>query len=276
MPKLILMHELGIRTLSGAVYVCLVIGSILLSPYALALLLLFVVAVGTFEMLRLQAVNSRIFRSLVVLWSVSCYLLAAMVALNVLSMRWLMLEMPLAMLPSLFALFSKHTNYQSFAASCYGALFFLVLPSVLMLSLYRRDWIGAYSGSKMIVLVFLLIWVNDSFAYLSGRLLGRHKLFERISPGKTIEGSLGGMVLTLVAVGIYCHYAEWISLPVAAGLVAIVVVFGTLGDLCESMLKRQAGVKDSGKLMPGHGGVLDRFDSVFFVMPFLFAYILLV
>ena len=270
------MRELGIRTLSGAVYACLVIGSILLSPYAFAILLLFVVVGGAFEMLRLQGVDHVGLRIMGMFWEALCYMLAALVALDMLQNRWLVLEMVLVMLPFLLALFSKKTMFRPLASAGYGMLFFLVLPAILMLLLYRSDIVGAFSGSKMMVLIFLLIWVNDIFAYLSGRLLGRHKLFERISPGKTIEGSLGGMVLTLVAIGIYCHYAEWISLPVAAGLVAIVVVFGTLGDLCESMLKRQAGVKDSGKLMPGHGGVLDRFDSVFFVMPFLFAYILLV
>ena len=129
---------------------------------------------------------------------------------------------------------------------------------------------------RMVLLVFVLLWANDTFAYLTGRLLGKHKLFERISPGKTIEGSIGGLVFTLAGIIVFSHYVDWLSLWQAIGLGLIAVVFGTLGDLCESMLKRQAGVKDSGNLIPGHGGILDRFDSVLFAMPFVFVFLLLV
>jgi len=131
------------------------------------------------------------------------------------------------------------------------------------------------AGPLLIFLVLGLLWVNDIFAYLTGRLLGKHKLFERISPGKTIEGSLGGLVFTVISMAIFCHYVPRMSIATAVGMAAIAVIFGTIGDLCESMLKRQAGVKDSGKLIPGHGGILDRFDSVMFSVPFIFVYLLL-
>jgi phosphatidate cytidylyltransferase len=119
------------------------------------------------------------------------------------------------------------------------------------------------------------LWANDIFAYLTGKLLGKHKLFPRISPGKTIEGSIGGLVFTIVAMMFSAHYAAWLPIADGIGMAANAVVFGTLGDLSESMLKRQAGVKDSGKLIPGHGGILDRFDSVLFSVPFIFVYLLL-
>ena len=137
---------------------------------------------------------------------------------------------------------------------------------------------GVYGSAvrpEMMLLVFALLWVNDVFAYLTGRLLGKHKLFERISPGKTVEGSMGGLLFTLVGVIVFSHYVGWLSLEAAVGMGLIAVVFGTLGDLCESMLKRQAGVKDSGTLIPGHGGILDRFDSVLFAIPFVFVFLLL-
>jgi phosphatidate cytidylyltransferase len=158
-------------------------------------------------------------------------------------------------------------------ASFYGSLFFLCLPSALLLFMYRQDLLGDKAGSGLIILVFCLLWANDIFAYLTGKLLGKHKLFPRISPGKTIEGSLGGLVFTILAMVVFAYYVDWLSIPVGIGMAAIAVVFGTLGDLCESMLKRQAGVKDSGKLIPGHGGILDRFDSVMFSVPFIFVYL---
>jgi phosphatidate cytidylyltransferase len=96
-----------------------------------------------------------------------------------------------------------------------------------------------------------------------------------MSPGKTIEVSIGGLVFTMIAVTVFAHYADWLPHTAAIRMAFIAVVFGTLGDLCESMLKRQAGVKDSGKLIPGHGGILDRFDSVMFSVPFVFVFLLL-
>jgi phosphatidate cytidylyltransferase len=136
-------------------------------------------------------------------------------------------------------------------------------------------WMHELFSPKMLLLVFVLLWANDTFAYLTGKLLGKHKLFPRISPGKTIEGSLGGLLFTMVGVMVFSHYADWLTMKAAVGMGLIAVVFGTLGDLCESMLKRQAGVKDSGRLIPGHGGILDRFDSVLFAVPFVFVYLLL-
>jgi len=124
--------------------------------------------------------------------------------------------------------------------------------------------------------VILLIWANDTFAYLCGSLIGKRKLYERISPGKTWEGSLGGMLLTLGATWLIAHWYDTVALKHWIVIALIVCILGTIGDLVESMLKRQAGVKDSGRIMPGHGGILDRFDSLLFVSPFVYAYLNLV
>ena len=269
------MKELVIRSISGLVLGIVVLSCIYVSPSTFAALSLFIVVVGTFEMSRLQGMNTPTHWLVGELFSVSSFALAALVALEVLPLRWLLLELPMVVLPFLQALFSKDCDAKHVFAYVYGSLFFLSLPCALMLFMYRADLFGAMAGPWIIVLVFCFLWVNDIFAYLTGRLLGRHKLFERISPGKTIEGSLGGLVFTMVLTAILSRYVEWLPLHAAIGMSAIAVVFGTLGDLCESMLKRQAGVKDSGKLIPGHGGILDRFDSVMFSVPFIFVYLLL-
>lgn len=130
-----------------------------------------------------------------------------------------------------------------------------------------------YYQPNLVIFIILLIWTNDSFAYLVGKNFGKHKLFERISPKKTIEGFVGGFIFSVLASLIIARFStnftllNWITISI------IVSVFGTLGDLIESKFKRQANVKDSGTIMPGHGGLLDRLDSLFFLAPFVYLYI---
>ena len=119
--------------------------------------------------------------------------------------------------------------------------------------------------------VFIFLWVNDTGAYCTGSLFGRHKLFPRVSPGKSWEGSIGGAVFVIIAAIVISLLSgdgnTPLSIGVWIGLGLVVVVFGTLGDLVESLLKRTLGVKDSGNILPGHGGMLDRFDSSLMAIP---------
>ena len=131
--------------------------------------------------------------------------------------------------------------------------------------------------------VFIFLWTNDTGAYLSGSLFGKHKLFPRVSPGKSWEGSIGGGILVLIvatAIGWYENsgmhdVAEGLAMSVPAwmGLGLVVVFFGTWGDLVESLFKRTVGIKDSGNILPGHGGMLDRFDSSLMAIPAAVIYI---
>jgi phosphatidate cytidylyltransferase len=113
-------------------------------------------------------------------------------------------------------------------------------------------------------------WINDTMAYATGRLFGRHKMIPRISPGKTWEGTVGGIAATAVVSAIAGPSLLAVSWPAAASLGLLIGVAGVLGDLFESFMKRSAGVKDSGALLPGHGGVLDRMDSLMFIVPLVF------
>ncbi|HOD09257.1 MAG TPA: phosphatidate cytidylyltransferase, partial [Flavobacterium sp.] len=125
---------------------------------------------------------------------------------------------------------------------------------------------------KIILSIFILIWVNDTFAFLVGKTFGKHKLFEKVSPKKTIEGFIGGFIFSIITGFILAKYLmlqsyfHWVSIAILAS------VFGTLGDLVESKFKRIANVKDSGNIMPGHGGVLDRLDSIIFVAPIVYLF----
>lgn len=121
--------------------------------------------------------------------------------------------------------------------------------------------------------VFIFIWLSDTGAYCVGSLIGKHRLFERISPKKSWEGSIGGAVIVIASSFIFSHFFNFMSMTEWAGLALVVVIFGTWGDLTESLLKRQLGVKDSGKMMPGHGGILDRFDSSLMAIPAAVVYL---
>jgi len=149
---------------------------------------------------------------------------------------------------------------------------YLGVPFALLISIsYGQD---GYAPLRVLGLL-LLTWTNDTMAYLVGSQIGRTPFFPRISPKKTWEGTLGGMVLTFVLAGLFSMWMPVFSFQEWMGLAAAVAVFGTVGDLVESMLKRSMGVKDSGSIMPGHGGFLDRFDSFIFVLPFAWFVLLL-
>jgi len=136
----------------------------------------------------------------------------------------------------------------------------------------------AFEGEKfnswIVFGLLLLTWMNDTGAYLIGSKFGKHPLHARISPKKTWEGTIGGVAVTFLIAWLFCIVSGELRLRDWMVLALIVSVFGSMGDLVESMLKRSVGVKDSGNLLPGHGGVLDRFDAFIFLLPFAAAYLL--
>jgi len=146
------------------------------------------------------------------------------------------------------------------------ALFYIFIPFTLACQLYLLK------GKKLLLGIFLLIWINDTFAYLTGKCWGKRKLTSDISPGKTMEGFLGGVTFCMVTAVVF--YYVW-SQSYWLGIGLIVGIFGTLGDLVESLIKRACRVKDSSNWFPGHGGFLDRLDSFIFVMPVVMIYITL-
>jgi phosphatidate cytidylyltransferase len=128
-------------------------------------------------------------------------------------------------------------------------------------------------GYKLVFFLLLVVWVGDSGAYYVGKQFGKHKLSPRISPKKTVEGLIGGMTASIIA-AIVAHYTFFPKFPLLHAIIAGVILSfaGVIGDLAESMWKRSAAVKDSGTLLPGHGGFLDRFDSILFTAPILYCY----
>lgn len=168
-------------------------------------------------------------------------------------------------------LYSKSTTYPKlFFDKLDLCVRYIIFPFCYLLLLPFIDN-GYYPN--VIIFIILLIWTNDSFAYLVGKNFGKRKLFERISPKKTIEGFIGGMLFSIILGAVIGKYSDIFSIIDWVIIAVIVAVFGTFGDLVESKFKRQANVKDSGNIMPGHGGLLDRLDSLFFVAPFVYLYV---
>lgn len=165
----------------------------------------------------------------------------------------------------------------AFASQIYIALPFSLLPFISIRydaveNLMQYEWIYTLA-------IFIFLWTNDTGAYLVGSLFGRYvpyKLFPRISPKKSWIGSMGGVMLTIIAAAVIEHYAAGLPLWQWIGLALTVCVFGTWGDLVESLIKRQVGIKDSGKILPGHGGFLDRFDSALLAIPGAVIYLALI
>jgi phosphatidate cytidylyltransferase len=176
----------------------------------------------------------------------------------------------------LITLFNKNHSFKIFSPTLF-AILFSVLPFCYLIMFYSStQYFTTHNNSKIVLGLFFLIWSNDTFAYLIGMAFGKNKLFERISPKKTWEGTLGGMLCTQGIAFILSIYFSALA-PVHWFAIAFIVsVTGTLGDLVESMFKRSLGVKDSGSILPGHGGILDRFDGVLMATPFVLSYLNLV
>lgn len=149
---------------------------------------------------------------------------------------------------------------------------YVIIPFVLLSKIPMG--IKGYNP-KILIGIFVLTWTQDTFAFIVGKTIGKHKLLERISPKKTIEGFIGGCLFTFGASLFIAKYFTEASLYIWGGIAIIICVFGTLGDLFESKLKRIANVKDSGSIMPGHGGILDRLDSIIFAAPFLYLFFII-
>ena len=288
MQKLVfIMSEFVKRTLSGAVYVGVVVSSILVHPAFFGLVFLLVSMLAVRESHHLMQTNrTTAFMSVIAagLLFMVCWapfgLSDVPVCYGGLMTIGLVLYLLTVIAALLAELWLKAENPVRNWGNTLQVQFMVAFPFAVM------PWL-AFIDKYLLLAVFVLIWVNDSFAYCVGVLTakmpgGNHKMFPRVSPKKSWEGLIGGIVFTIGA-AMLLNYFEWFDTItkesngwLIAGCFGLVVSgFGTLGDLMESLFKRTIGVKDSGRFLPGHGGVLDRFDSILLAAPmaFLFAYL---
>ena len=279
------MGEFWKRTIFGFLFVVVVIGCIILGGFYAVIMLAAVVGVGSAEIANLYPhEKGKSLSNIVTAMSIMLYVFLSLYSQNPDSIETRIFVLPIFFnIPLLIALFAKKYNYVEVVGSSWLSMIFVALPCGIMTMFYNETLMGTDQGWVLLIFAFLLIWVNDIFAYLTGVSIGRHKLCPRISPKKTIEGSIGGAVFTMLFAYVLNRFVlnvfffdNYMSDIEVLFLALGVVVFGTLGDLTESMMKRHAGVKDSGNIIPGHGGILDRFDATFMAMPFVFLYLNLI
>lgn len=260
------MKEVIVRTISGVLYIAIVIFSMFTSREWF---------MGLFFILAL--ITLREFLKLIHLTSYLAYFLLA-VALYTLSyavfeVNAVNLLLILSCFVNLF-LFKDLlwvSKIPMFEKKKYIAVFFYIISGFVFLTLIPMQ--NETFTPKIVIGIFILIWANDTFAYLIGKNFGKHKLLERISPKKTIEGFFGGLAGAILASFLIFKFLGYFNLYVWIALALICSTFGTIGDLIQSKFKRQAGVKDSGTLMPGHGGLYDRLDSIVYSSPFIYAFL---
>jgi phosphatidate cytidylyltransferase len=288
------MNETLKRGISGVVYITLLLSSILYSTESFILLFGIFLIIATYEFCSLVKLQNIIPLSFVTIaYSgislVSYYtnqtdeylsnVLEKPIELGInidrLNISLLIISL-LVFTKCLFFLFDNKVQTVSVIWKYLYLLGYILMPFIFIVKI--SFGIIDYNP-KIIIGLFILIWTNDTFAYLVGKSIGKHKLYERISPKKTIEGFLGGVVFAVFAG--YLISKLYIkpnpdfsdtSILIWTIIALIVGVFGTIGDLIESKFKRIAEVKDSGKIMPGHGGILDRLDSVIFVAPIVYLF----
>ncbi|MBR4844557.1 MAG: phosphatidate cytidylyltransferase [Alistipes sp.] len=280
-----------VRTLSGAVLLLVILGAMWVGYYGYLTLLLFITVAGTWEFYSLaKAKGYEPQRSLGVAMATLFYVAAAMISIMAVdgvkqfadNDTITLLVAILAIVIILFVavvfvaeIFRNRTTPIANISTTIAGVGYVALPMALMTVMPML--IGGNGDWRAIYFLFylFLVWGNDIFAYLAGVTMGRHKMCERLSPKKSWEGFVGG-VLGSLAVGAVGAAVLDKSYVVWMGLALIVSLSSVVGDLVESMFKRDAGVKDSGNIIPGHGGILDRFDAFIISVPFAFVYILIV
>ncbi len=277
MENRLINRSFGVRTLSGAVLAAVVVGAIMLSPFSM-LMLLALLSLGS--MLEFYRIARRTGAE-----PLDTYPTTVGVLLVIMTFFYKAGKIPGSLfwcfIPALFLLFvielyrKKENPFANIAWALTGIVYIAVPFALLAYIPVQAATHGYLVYHPMLLLsVILMVWVNDVGAYLFGVTLGRHRLFERISPKKSWEGFFGGVIFT-VGTGVLLAY--WLDAPLAywGGAGLVIAVAGVLGDLVESMLKRSVELKDSGNLIPGHGGLLDRFDALILATPFVFIYFII-
>ena len=279
------LKDLAVRTLSGLVMLLVVVGALIWSKWSAGALFAVIMIGGLLEFYRLcQKRGVAPMYAIGIATSLAAFGLAfalfypkdySLVALDVVHIALVALLYVMLMVPATFVceLWRKSATPIANIATTFMGIIYVALPMAAILYIPQL-LVGEWNPWAMLAFISI-IWINDVFAYLVGVSIGKHRLCERISPKKSWEGFFGGLIGAVGAATLFGHLFEG-NLYVWGGLGLVTALAGVAGDLVESMMKREADVKDSGAIMPGHGGFLDRFDALYIAVPFVVIYLLLV
>jgi phosphatidate cytidylyltransferase len=266
------LKEIQKRSISGLLFATVLLGSIMFGPWSFALLF------GTFSIFILKefyhlskAAGISPQRNLGLIIGGTIFLLTFLTAKGYIAVNLTGIYLAMLFLVPAIELFrAKKNSIENISVTLFGILYVSVPITLFHYFVFPEYSQCDYYDPKLLVILFVLIWAYDSGAYLFGVTFGKHRLFERISPKKSWEGFFGGwFIAVLFAWGLQQLFPQ-LELPFLVIMATTVTITGTFGDLVESMIKRNLGLKDSGKFMPGHGGLLDRFDSILFASPFVY------
>lgn len=273
------MNNFWKRAITGTVFVAVLVISAITNKFILASLLLLFVLVGTHEYFNIvnRKKDTSVNRISGFILSVGTYLLIVGISFFNWPIEYLIALIPLTMVIFVLELFRLKENGFSNILHTLMPCIYIALPfGLFIVSNEMIQSPGEIYTAQLTLVFFFTLWANDTGAYLAGRSFGKRKLFPKISPNKTWEGTIGGALLAvLVAFNCGTYFTslsrmEWVMIAL------IIVVFGSLGDLVESMLKRSYGIKDSGNILPGHGGILDRFDGLLIAAPVVFSFLVFI
>ena len=264
------------RAITGLIFVAVLIGCIIGSPLSFGALFCIISAMATAEFCNLmnQQEGVKMNRNICVLGSMTLFLCFFYYGMNPAQTGIFIPYLIIIIYLMISELYLKKEHPLNSWAYAMLSQIYVGLPFALLNVLaFQSNGIGSEYLFILPLSIFGFNWINDTGAYCTGMLLGKHPLFKRISPKKSWEGSIGGATLSVAASFALAHFFPLMSTAAWVGMSLVVVVFGTWGDLTESVLKRHLGIKDSGNILPGHGGMLDRFDSAIMAIPAAVVYL---
>ena len=269
------MKKLITRTITGIVLVLVILTAIWMSQYSYAALFVLIMTGGLIEFSNFYKQSEvKPITWLIFLISFLLFVTFYFVANGAIGAKYLLFLFPLFLLTMAAELYRKQPKpIENIAVTLFSIIYLAIPLSLINFLVFPEIFPGNNYSPKLLIALFVLIWTYDSGAYLFGVSMGKHRLFERISPKKSWEGAIGGALTSLIAAFIIAGYIPEIRINHWIAISIVTVISSTFGDLTESMFKRYFGVKDSAHILPGHGGVLDRFDSLLFAVPVFVVYL---
>jgi phosphatidate cytidylyltransferase len=264
------------RSITGIIYVAILIAGILLHPIVFALIFACITALGLLEYYKLTTSETiRPWKYTGLVTGLILFIINFLFASGLITLHVLLGAILFSFVIFFFGLIRwREKMVVSLGITYLGILYIVVPVSLLVYFCFPDHELASYNYEILLGYLFIL-WLYDTGAYISGSLLGKHKMIETISPSKTWEGFAGGLIVAIATAIVTAQIFTTLTLSGWIIVSLITVITGTLGDIAESAIKRNAGMKDSGNLLPGHGGILDRIDSILLSVPFVLVYLLM-